>query len=286
MSVHACRAVGHVHVDQSIREAIDDGPHGQVGGDGAVAEIEGHAEVAPRVAHALDQGRESRGAFHEHPRLGLEGDAHPGLARVAQDCGQPLREAIGEGMFGSLVESPLRPLGRGAGPERDDARVQVRSEVDAAPVVVDAPLPRRGCFVHQVRPMLRARIQHEARSGLDGRLEAEVVQERPRAIDLADVRPHGVEGPDVGRDRDRLEARLLHQHEGLLQPMEGEAVRVVAEAERRAHDARSPSSSGASASGAASGDKAWPGSSANSRGSSGAAYSSPRAIASSTGSNE
>ena len=250
--VHAGRAVGHVHVDQPIREAIDDGPHGQVRRDGAVTEIEGHAEVAPRMPHALDEGREAGRPLHEHPRLGLEGDAHPRPARVAQDGRQPLREAIAQGVVGLLVEGPTDPLRRGAGPERHDARVEVRCHVDAAPVEVDAALPGGRCLVHQVRPVLRAWVEHETRAGLDRRLEAEIVEERTHAVDLTDVRAHGVERPDVGCDRDGLEAGLRHQHEGLLEPVEREAVRVVAEAEGRGHDARSPSSSGASASGSAS----------------------------------
>ena len=92
-------------------------------------------------------------------------------------------------------------------------RAEVGRQVHVAHEEIDAPRARGARVLEQVRAVLVARVEQEARARLERELETELLGPAAHARDLVSVEAVRIELTDVGRDRERLVAELAHQRE-------------------------------------------------------------------------
>ncbi len=226
--VHPAARVVEVHVQQHRRVP----PDRLVGRDrlGArhVADVEREAEV--RRAHRVAERGPLGERLDEHPRLRLERDAH---AERRHALAQP-RHAVHH-------EPPrvvrLRLARRDARPDRDHVAAERRGHLGAAHEEVETARAPLGVRLQQGGAVLAARVEHVARPRLDDDREVERLEPTAHGAQLGVGRRVRREVVRVGRQRDGAVPQLGHDRQRVVEPVVREAVRVVAQPERRPGDA-------------------------------------------------
>ena len=177
-------------------------------------EVEREAERV-RVPEPPVQRLEVHEPLHEHPRLRLEAEPDPAPLGVRDDARDALEQPVPRG-------AGLHARRDGAGPERDDGRLELHGDVDRARELAHAALAALG---EQRRVVLAARVEREAGAGLDHARELELVEQPPqRRGAAAHARRVGVEVDVVERERDAAVAAVGEQPDGVLEPVAGQPV--------------------------------------------------------------
>jgi hypothetical protein len=81
--------------------------------------------------------------------------------------------------------------------------------------------------------MLPRGVEHEPRARFDRDVESALIEQRAECADLIGASALGVQVVNVRRERDAVVAEVGEDPDGILEPVEGEAVRVVEETTQR-----------------------------------------------------